>query len=158
MILSPVTEKKGRLAAVLLAACLLPAAMPAAAEQLGRLFLTPERRAALERQRLLNIQEKESQLVEGATLSVSGVVQRSGGKSTAWINGTPQYGNAPGTGVRVEIDKSQPGHATVIAGEEAPASLKVGETINRATHETSSGVGGGQIVIKRSAAAPGKTR
>lgn len=155
---SPITGRKGRLATVLLAAGLLCSAVPASAEQLGRLFLTPERRATLERQRLLNIQEKEAQVVEGATLSVSGIVQRSSGKSTAWINGTPQYDNVPGTGVRVEIDKSQPGRATVVAGEEAPASLKVGESINRATHETSSGVGDGQIVIKRSAAAPGKTR
>lgn len=156
MILSPIGERKFPLAAALLAACLLSAAMPAAAEQLGRLFLTPERRAALERQRLLNIQEKEAQVVEGATLSVSGVVRRSSGRNTAWINGTPQYDNPPGAGVRVEIDKSQPGRTTVITGEEAPASLKVGETINRATHETSSGVGDGRIVVKRGGAAKAK--
>ena len=38
-------------AAALLAAALLLPAAPAAAEELGKLFLTPERRAALERQR-----------------------------------------------------------------------------------------------------------
>lgn len=135
------------LAALLAAALLLPAA-PAAAEELGRLFLTPERRAALERQRQLNIREEEARVVEvGATLSVSGVVRRSSGRSTAWINDTPQNEKSD-TGVRVEIDRADPGRATVVTGEEAPARLKVGETINRTTRETSSGVGEGRIVVK----------
>ncbi len=122
-------------------------ALPVSAEELGRLFLTPERRAALERQRLLNIQETQ-QVIEGATLTVSGVVQRSGGKATTWVNGTPQDDMNAATGVRVEIDRSNPAKTTVVAGEESPARLKVGEAINRATRETTSGVGEGRIVVK----------
>lgn len=139
--------------ALLAAALLLPAAPTAAvsAEELGRLFLTPERRATLERQRLLNIQETQ-QVIEGATLTVSGVVQRSGGKATTWVNGTPQDDMNAATGVRVEIDRSNPAKTTVVAGEESPASLKVGEAINRATRETTSGVGEGRITVKRGSA------
>ncbi|MBI4988899.1 MAG: hypothetical protein HZC23_08785 [Rhodocyclales bacterium] len=139
-----------RLAAALLLIG-LAAPHPAAAEELGRLFFTPERRAALERQRLLNIQETQ-QVIEGATLTVTGVVQRSGGRTTTWINNTPQEEKNAATGVRVDVDRANPGRTVVTAGEEAPATLKVGEAINRATRETSSGVGEGRITVKRESA------
>lgn len=137
--------------ATALAAGLVFTALPASAEPLGRLFLTPERRAALERQRQLNIQETQ-QVIEGATLSVSGVVKRSSGKTTTWVNGTPQDDSSSATGVHVEIDRANPARTTVVAGEESPASLKVGESINRATRETTSGVGDGRIIVKRESA------
>ena len=135
------------------AACLvgLAAALPAGAEPLGRLFFTPERRAALERQRQLNIQETQ-QVIEGATLTVSGVVRRSSGRTTTWVNNTPQEPGNAASGVRVEVDRANPARATVVAGEESPASLKVGEAINRATRETGSGVGEGRISVKRDGA------
>jgi len=136
------------LLAVLL--CLAALAEAAAPEPLGRLFLTPERRAALERQRQLNIRETQ-QVIEGETLTVSGVVQRSSGKSTTWVNGAPQ-GESGGTGVHVDIDRANPARTTVTAGEDAPANLKVGEALNRATRETSSGIGEGRITVKRDGA------
>ncbi len=137
----------------LIAAALLQAAVPtlaaevSATEPLGRLFFTTERRAALERQRLLNIQESQAQLVEGENLTINGVVQRSSGKRTTWINGSAQNDNNAATGVRVDVDKHNPGRATVTAGEEAPASLKVGEAINRTTREKSSGTGDAIIQV-----------
>ncbi|OQY76184.1 MAG: hypothetical protein B6D47_00250, partial [Rhodocyclaceae bacterium UTPRO2] len=66
------------LARALVAGALLASALPAGAETLGRLFFTPERRAALERQRQLNIRETQK-TIEGAELGVSGIVQRSSG-------------------------------------------------------------------------------
>ena len=139
--------------AALVASFSIAAVEPPAPEPLGRLFFTPERRAALERQRLFNIQESQAQLVEGANLTVNGVVQRSSGRRTIWINGTAQNDNSAATGVHVVTNKNDPGKTTVTTGEEAPASLKIGETINRATGETASGVGGGKIVVKRGASA-----
>lgn len=140
-----------RILAAAAALVCLGSAAPVNAEPLGRLFFTPERRAALERQRQLNIQETRA-TIEGATLSVSGIVQRSGGRSTAWVNGAPV--DEKSTGVSVQLDRTAPGKATVVAGEEAPASLKVGEAINRATRETSSGLGEGRVAIKRGSAKP----
>lgn len=139
-----------RLPLLALAGALALPAGGAAGEELGRLFFTPERRAALERQRQLNLPETR-QVVEGATLSVSGVVQRSSGRRTAWVNGNPQHDDSMATGVRVEIDARNPAQTRVSTGDEAPAQVKVGEAINRATRETSSGVGEGQIVVKGSA-------
>ncbi|MEW5887586.1 MAG: hypothetical protein AB1768_00825 [Pseudomonadota bacterium] len=117
----------------------------AQAEQLGRLFLTPQARSTLERQRQLNIQH--TQVLEGDTLSVTGVVVRSSGKSTTWINGVPQHDGGGATGVRVEVDRRNPGQATVIDGGNAPVPLKVGESLNRGARETTSSMGDGRIGI-----------
>lgn len=137
--------KRALLLAIGLCACL----EPAAAEPLGRLFFTPERRAALERQRQLNIQEIRP--LEGSTVSLDGIVTRSSGRSTVWINQRPQNENESGTGVTAAVSPYNPGQATVAPGEEPAASLRVGESINRATREKASALGDGRIVVKRSA-------
>ena len=128
----------------LLATLLAPPLQAADDERLGRLFFTPERRQALDRQRLSNIQEAQS--LEGATLSLDGVVQRSSGKSTIWINGRPQDAyDAAGTGVSARLTPRDPGVAQIVPGEEAPTRLKVGEEINRATGERNDRLGGGLV-------------
>ncbi|RLJ63750.1 hypothetical protein [Sulfurisoma sediminicola] len=114
---------------------------------LGRLFFTPEKRATLERQRQLNIQE--TQTLEGATMSLDGVVVRSSGKRTVWINRRAQNDRAAPAGVTAELGSRQPGQAVLQAGEETPARLKVGEAINRATRESSGGLAQGQISVHR---------
>lgn len=127
----------------LLLAC---AALPAQAQTtgLGRLFYTPEKRLALEHQRLSNIQETQS--LEGETMSLDGVVQRSSGKSTVWINGRAQdEHDAVRTGVTVHLTPKNPGRAQLSPGEESPTQLKVGEAINRATGERNDRLGGGIV-------------
>jgi hypothetical protein len=114
---------------------------------LGRLFFTPEKRATLERQRQFNIQE--AQTLEGATMSLDGVVVRSSGKRTVWINSRAQHDQASPAGVTAELGSRQPGQAVLHAGEETPAKLKVGESINRATRESSGGLAQGQISVHR---------
>ncbi|WIM06979.1 MAG: hypothetical protein OHM77_06850 [Candidatus Nitricoxidivorans perseverans] len=122
----------------------------AAAEPLGRLFFTPERRAALERQRQLNIQE--AQTLEGATMTLDGVVVRSTGKRTVWINSRAQHDDDAPSGVTADLSAREPGGAILSVGEETPAQLKVGESINRATRETASGLADGQISVRRPSA------
>lgn len=134
----------------------LLAALPgtAAAEQLGRLFLTPERRAVLERQRQTNVQEQaQAQALEGATMSLDGVIVRSSGKNTVWVNGRPQNENATGTGVQAGVTAREPGHATLVTGEEAPTALRVGESINRATREKTDVVSPGAVTVAKPRAA-----
>ena len=130
--------------------------VPAAIAQapLGRLFFTPERRAALERQRQLNIQE--AQAIEGSTLSLDGVVVRSSGKRTVWINHRAQHDATAPSGVVAHVSGREPGNAMLSAGDEAPARLKVGESINRATRETASSLGEGQVSVRRSTVPAGK--
>jgi hypothetical protein len=125
----------------------LAAALPLRAEPLGRLFLTPERRALLEHQRRTNVQE--TQALEGSTLSLDGVVVRSGGKSTVWINGRPQHDDTRGVPVQAGVTPREPGRARLAAGEEAPADLRVGESINMATREKSDVVAPGAVSVRK---------
>jgi len=137
----------------LLSLAMLAPARAADAPELGRLFFTPERRAALERQRAFNIQE--AQTLQGTNMSLDGVVYRSGGKSTVWINQKAQTeGESSRTGVNAVVSPKTPGSALLAPGEETPAQLKVGETINRATGERNTRLGGGVVVTP--AAPPAK--
>lgn len=117
--------------------------------RLGRLFMTPEWRAHLERQRQLNRQETRS--LEGGAMRLDGVVVRSSGKATVWVNNRPQTESARDTGVLATPARQQPGRATLAPGAETPADLKVGETINRATRETAGGLAAGEIRVHRPA-------
>jgi hypothetical protein len=134
-----------RLYLLLLCAALLPTAA-VAEETLGRLFFTPEKRAALERSRKLNL--RQTQQIEGTNLSLEGVVRRSDGNGTAWINGRPHNVSEPRHGVAIGLRPDAAG-ATVSVGDEAPSRLRVGETVNRGTREKSDAVGNGSIGAHR---------
>ncbi len=128
-------------------ALLLANSAAAQTPPLGRLFLTPDVRAYLERQRQLDI--KETRNLEGGTMRLDGVVVRSSGKSTVWVNSQPQNERENTTGVIADISTRQPGRARLTTGDEAPADIKVGVTLNRSTRETAGGLAGGEIRIKR---------
>lgn len=121
----------------------------AQAEPLGRLFFTPERRAALERQRQLNIQEKTQETVEVASVHLNGVVRRGGNQATVWVNGRPQQVDNANTGILVKPSSKELDRVGIRVGDEAPSSLRVGETLNRATQETTDGLAGGQLQVHR---------
>lgn len=114
-------------------------------QPLGRLFFTPEKRAALERQRRLNIQE--AQTLEGATMSLNGVVLRSSGKKTVWINGRAQQDELSPLNVTAAVKAKEARGALLSANGEPPAELKVGEAINRATREKNNGLQGGSLQV-----------
>ncbi|MFA7268255.1 MAG: hypothetical protein WC073_02800 [Sterolibacterium sp.] len=116
---------------------------------LGRLFFTPERRAALERQRLLNIQEKTQETIEVANVHINGMVRRSNGKATVWVNGRPQLGDETSGGVMAHPSAKEPERVEIRVGDEMPASLRVGEKLNRANQEKTDGLAGGQVLVNR---------
>ena len=129
----------------LVGGALLAPSYAADAPALGRLFFTPERRVALERQRTFNVQEAQS--LQGTTMTLDGVVYRSSGKATVWVNRQAQTENeASRTGVSAVVSPGTPGSAVLAPGEEAPAKLKVGEAMNRATGERNTRLGGGSVV------------
>jgi hypothetical protein len=134
-----------------LAAMAMAMATPAeaAGEPLGRLFLTPEQRAALERQR--RTEADASAALQGETLRLDGIVRRSSGHRTVWLNGHATDDN--GTAARRVGPRHDDPAAAVIAGDgAAPLSLRVGETVNRATRERTDGLAGGRLSIRQ---APG---
>ena len=67
----------------------LPA--PAQEQQLGRLFFTPQQRAALDRQRQLNRGFQANDQQGENSLTINGEIRRSNGRSTRWINGSPEW-------------------------------------------------------------------
>lgn len=140
--------KLRRLAFSLLAAGLCASAAAAEPPALGRLFVTPEWRVALERQRQSNVRTTRS--LEGDSVRLDGVVVRSSGKSTVWINNRPQTEQADG-GVNAIASRRHPDRAAVATGLAAPAELKVGATLNPATQETGGGLTAGEIRVRRAA-------
>lgn len=113
-----------RLLALLVA--LSVASPPAVAETLGRLFLTPERRAVLEQQRRAGILDHASAADE--RLRLDGAVMRSSGKRTVWINGRPQHDDAFASG---------------------PVQLRVGGSMDRVTRTQVDLIAPGAIRIDR---------
>lgn len=142
------TARTGRLLFLIAGVCLAASDTIGATGGLGRLFFTPERRATLDRQRQFNIQEVRT--LEGATVSLDGIVRRSSGKTTVWVNRQPLQDNAGASGVAVTIAPRDPSRAVVTPGDEAPVNLQVGQSLNRATRETSDGLGGGRISVQTS--------
>ncbi len=135
----------GLLVAALAAGFTVAAAATSAAEPLGRLFFTPQQRAELDRLRGQKVREVKR--VEGATLSVDGVVRGPGGRTTVWVNGAPHRGSERSAGIAAIVDPAESGRVTVLAGDDRPASLRVGESINRATLERSTGLGAGSVQV-----------
>ena len=123
-------------------ACLAAPAI-AAAEELGRLFLTPQQRQELDRRRATNRAEEEAPQIKEGPLTLDGHVQRSGGKSATWINRVPQYNGDDG---------GDPTRVTVVpnAGE-AGISLKIGQTYDRSSGEVRDILNGGEIRVGKPA-------
>lgn len=117
---------------VLAALLLCHACAPLAAEPLGRLFFTPDERARLD---VLRRQPAPRPAPEAApqdsappsmTVRYSGMVRRSDGRSTVWINDRPvnDAGEATGARARVEAD----GAARITLPHQGSVRLKVGQT------------------------------
>lgn len=139
------------LASVAMALSALSAGLIAPAnadETLGRLFMTPERRESLDRQRVLNVLETQ-EVAEDPQLLVNGLVKRSSGKRTTWINGQVQNDSEARTGVVALPSPKSTGQVLLESGDDPRASVKVGETLNRGTQETSSPLGDGRIVVHK---------
>lgn len=114
---------------------------------LGRLFFTSAQRAALEHQRQQNIQNISA--VPGDKLKVDGVVRSSAGRTTAWVNGIAYHDADTKAAVRIGLSAQDPSRATSNADRSTPLRIRVGQSVDRATGETTDGLLGGRVVIKR---------
>ncbi|HYD57638.1 MAG TPA: hypothetical protein VEB41_12075 [Burkholderiales bacterium] len=120
------------------------------AENLGRLFFTPEQRQALDARRKARVPDKPAAAAVAAspTMRLDGYVKRSSGRSTVWVNGEPaeELPRLPG---------SSDGRVDVTIGETgARVGLKPGETLDRGNNEVSDVIGDGEIRVPRSATKP----
>lgn len=133
-----------------LLAVLLAAFAPAApAQELGRLFFTPEQRAALDARRKARLPDRPAQAAPSPTTRIDGHVKRSGGKSTVWVDGEAVPEGTQPEGLRLRRGED-PSRVTVILGEDGRRrELRVGETLDRATGEVKDVIGDGEVRIER---------
>lgn len=98
---------------------------PAESHKIGRLFFSPDERAMLDRTR-----QKSSGSTVSATeqITLNGIVRRSGGKSTAWINQMPQHENETSQGVVITPKPS----AVLLLPSGKKVQLKAGQTFDTA--------------------------
>jgi len=138
--------KRLPLFALLLA--LMPAG-PAAAQELGRLFFTPEQRAALDARRAARLPDKPAAAAESPTTRVDGFVKRSSGKSTVWVDGEAIPDGLQLEGLRLRRG-DDPTRVTVTVGEGGRrVELRIGETLDRATGEVKDVLGNGEVRVER---------
>lgn len=103
---------------ICMAGLALAAAAGVHAEELGRLFFTPEQRTQLEYS-----QPQDNEKPGNArSLTINGVVQKHGGQRTVWINGVPQAAG--------KSDERAPESVPVtVPGQSQPVRAKVGQKV-----------------------------
>ncbi len=122
---------------------------PVFADDLGRLFLSPEQRATLDARRKARIPDKPAMVVvESPVTRVDGLVTRGNGKSTVWVNGEPIPEGSQPEGLRVTSRPSDSGRILVNIGENNnQVDLKIGQAFDRDTGEVRSLLKGGEIRV-----------
>jgi hypothetical protein len=121
----------------------------AGAQELGRLFFTPEQRAALDARRKARVPDKPAATpqAESPITRINGAVQRSGGKSTVWVNGEAIPEGAPSGGQPTPSAKGS-GRVSLPAGEGAQRyDLRVGESLDRGSGEVRDVIGEGEVTV-----------
>ena len=119
------------------------------AQELGRLFFTPEQRAALDARRKARVPDKPAATVVASPVTkLDGFVQRSSGPSTVWVNGEPL---PEGSADAPRIGRGAEPRVSVPLGEGGRrAGLKPGEELDRGTGEVRDVIGDGEIRVRRS--------
>ena len=136
------TSTVGRMSAALSAVCIMPrtffirritacglirptllflgliATTPAHAEELGRLFFTPAQRTQLDHSYAREARPDNND----RALRLDGIVQKHGGKRTAWINGVPQQAGS-------SDDKTPESLPLTVPGQSKPVKVKVGQKV-----------------------------
>jgi len=114
---------------------LLPA-FGSAAEPLGRLFFTPQQRAMLDnaRHQKIKIAVEPEAPAPPEKISVNGVVKRSDGQSTVWINNRPLNEKRAPSGVKVISPNADNASVTLqLPQSSRNVDVKVGQSLDATT-------------------------
>lgn len=119
------------------AALLLAVAVPCAAQDLGRLFLTPEQREILDGRRRARVPDKPTAVVvESPVTQFDGHVARSSGRSTLWFGGQLLRDGVMPEGIQIAPRRDAPGRVSIrLRDSDASVDLKVGQALVRETGE-----------------------
>jgi hypothetical protein len=116
--------------------------LPVKAQDVGRLFFTPEQRAALDARRKARVPDKPAAvpLIVSPTTRLDGYVRRSDGRSTVWVNGASADDTAPQGDGRVSVG---------VGDSRARVQLKPGEVLDRGSGEVTDVLGpSGEIRVR----------
>lgn len=116
----------------------------AQAQELGRLFFTPEQRQSLDARRKARVPDKPAAAVASPTMRLDGYVKRSGGRSTVWVNGES-------TDDASRIPASSDGRVSVQVDTGGRVGLKPGQTLDRGSNEVRDVIGDGEIRVRPAA-------
>ena len=138
--------------AALLVLLVLPAlrAPQASAQEFGRLFFTPEQRAALDARRKARIPDKPAaSMVASPTTRMDGYVKRSGGPSTVFLNGEAIVETSQPDSPRVPRAKGDDKVSVPVGDAGVRVPLKPGEVLDSGSGEVHDVLGGGEIRVRR---------
>jgi hypothetical protein len=107
----------------------LRAEAPAESHKIGRLFFSPDERAMLDRTRQ---KSGGSTVSSSEQITLNGIVRRSSGKTTAWINQVPQHDNEASQGVAVQQGRTSKPSALLLLPSGKKINLKAGQTFDTA--------------------------
>jgi hypothetical protein len=127
---------------LLLLACLGSFAAPSQAQEIGRLFFTPEQRAVLDGRRRARVPDKPAAapVLASPTTRLDGFVRRSDGRSTVWVNGDTVDDSSPQSDGRVPV---------TVGDSAARVRLKPGQVLDRSSGEVSDVLGpSGEIRVR----------
>lgn len=134
-----------RRAAATLVCALLPTLTHA--QELGRLFFTPEQRANLDLRRKARMPDRPATPVAAPITRVDGYVKRSSGPSTIWINGEA-LGEGASEAPRIDASRER-GTVSVSVEGGGRVRLKPGETLDRGNGDVRDVLGDGEIRIRQ---------
>lgn len=99
----------------------------AGSNKIGRLFFSPDERTMLDRMR-----QKSGGTTLSATeqITLNGIVRRSSGKTTAWINQVPQHENETPQGVTIQQNPTSKPSAILLLPSGKKVDLKAGQTFD----------------------------
>lgn len=112
----------------------------------GRLFFAPEKRAALDQQRASNRPQAKDVIAQ--KMSIDGLVHRSDGQRTVWLNGRPLNSQDAGPGTLRPV----PGQSAQInlgLPNEPRRTVTVGSVVDRDSNEVRTPLGGGKIDVRQ---------
>ena len=120
----------------------------ARAQEIGRLFFTPQQRADLDARRKARVPDKPAAAAVASPVTrLDGYVKRSGAPSTVWINGESTTEGAPDA---PRIDRGPSGSVSIGVGEAGGRiRMKPGESLDRGNGEVHDVLGDGEIRIRR---------
>lgn len=129
-----------RISYLLVIAAALLAQMPGLcmADPIGRLFFTPEQRHALDMRR--NSGSILTEDTQAGEITLNGIVKRSGGKSTVWINRVAQTETDLVLGPKAQPSQARlPNIPISVPSLKKTINLKVGQTLDTGSGEIREG-------------------